>query len=65
MEVIGALRRDGVPVFYTIDAGPQLKAVCLPAAADAVAEALAAVPGVLRLIPGGLGGGPRVLAADG
>jgi len=65
MHKVQELRAAGVPVFFTIDAGPQLKAVCLPEAADTVAAALAAVPGVLRLIPGGLGHGARVIATDG
>lgn len=61
MQVINALRRDGVPVFYTIDAGPQVKAVCLPEATDTVADALRRVPGVLRLLTGGLGTGARLV----
>jgi diphosphomevalonate decarboxylase len=51
------LRAEGVPVFFTIDAGPQLKAVCLPEAADQVAEALGALPGVLEIIGSQLGPG--------
>jgi len=65
MQVISALRRNGVPVFYTIDAGPQVKAVCLPEAADTVAEALQRVPGVLRLLTGGLGTGARIVDGNG
>jgi len=48
-------------VFFTIDAGPQVKAVCLPEAAGEVARRLAALPGVLRVIPGGLGSEPRIV----
>jgi diphosphomevalonate decarboxylase len=51
------LRSEGVPVFFTIDAGPQLKAVCLPEAADQVAQALQALPGVLEIIASDLGPG--------
>ena len=58
------LRRGGVPVFFTIDAGPQVKAVCLPDAMATVAERLAGVPGVLRLITGGLGQAPEVQRVD-
>jgi diphosphomevalonate decarboxylase len=58
---IQALRRDGVPVFFTVDAGPQVKAVCLPGAAGAVAAALAEVPGVLRVLQSPLGEGARLL----
>ncbi|MEN7343905.1 MAG: diphosphomevalonate decarboxylase [Pseudomonadota bacterium] len=66
MHEVSAMRRDGVGVFFTIDAGPQLKAVCLPADRDRVASALADVPGVKRLIHAGLGDGARVIsgAAD-
>ena len=61
MHVVRGLRAQGVPVFFTIDAGPQLKAVCLPAAAAQVAAALREVPGVLNVVETGLGGDARVL----
>ncbi len=58
IECVRRLReRDGVHVFFTIDAGPQVKAVCLPDDAARVGSALAAVPGVLRVIPSRLGAG--------
>jgi len=60
LACIGAVRhlqRSGVPVFFTIDAGPQLKAVCLPAAADRVAAELHDVSGVIDVIVTGLGSG--------
>ena len=44
-----------ISVFFTIDAGPQLKAVCLPEAVSDVREALAEVPGVLNLLDCELG----------
>ena len=59
---IQELRRAGVPVFFTVDAGPQVKAVCLPAAANDVAAALAAVPGVLQILRSPLGEGAHLLA---
>jgi len=65
MQVISGLRRDGVPVFFTIDAGPQVKAVCLPEATATVAEALQQVPGVLRLLTGGLGTGASIIDSNG
>src|SRR5690606_29722908 len=55
IEAVRALRRAGIPVFFTIDAGPQLKAVCLPEARERVTAALAAVPGVLDVMTTGLG----------
>ena len=51
------LRNQGLAVFFTVDAGPQVKAVCLPQAADAVVDALAEVPGVTELLRAGLGSG--------
>ena len=61
LHEIRGMREDGVGVFFTIDAGPQVKAVCLPGAEDAVAERLASVPGVLDLVRTGLGAGAGVL----
>ena len=64
MDRIRELRSHGEAVFFTIDAGPQIKAVCLPHSRLAVAEALAAVPGVLEILNCPLGEGARVLADD-
>jgi diphosphomevalonate decarboxylase len=55
------LRTDGVPVFFTIDAGPQVKAVCAPEAFDRVAAELAEVEGVQGVLASGLGEGARVV----
>jgi len=60
MEAIRILQRDGVGVFFTIDAGPQIKAVCMPAEAASVAAALAEVPGVVSTTTVGLGQGARI-----
>jgi diphosphomevalonate decarboxylase len=56
------LRSEGVPVFFTVDAGPQVKAVCTPDAYDRVASELAEIPGAQRIISSGLGEGARVVA---
>ena len=56
---VRALRREGLPVFFTVDAGPQVKAVCLPEALATVREALSAVGGVQQVLWGGLGEGAR------
>lgn len=62
MHAIRDLRADGVPVYFTIDAGPQVKALCPPEYSDTVAESLNAVPGVEHVLPAGLGPGARLLA---
>lgn len=61
METVRRLRADGVPVFFTIDAGPQVKAVCDPSARADVERALADTPGVLRTLVTPLGEGARLL----
>lgn len=56
------LRADGVDVFFTVDAGPQVKAVCLPESGDRVAAELEQVAGVTQVLRTGLGEGARVAA---
>jgi len=53
VEVIQAvinLRKKGVPVFFTIDAGPQVKAICEPGYSEQVKSILENVRGVRRVI---------------
>jgi diphosphomevalonate decarboxylase len=57
MQTIRNLQEDGVPVFFTIDAGPQVKAVCAPEVASQVHEALAETTGVEAVMISGLGEG--------
>lgn len=63
MQAVRALRARGVAACFTVDAGPQLKAVCLPRDAAEVARCLAAVPGVLEVVTLGLGGPARLVVA--
>lgn len=60
IRAVRELRARGSPVFFTVDAGPQVKAVCLPEAAPAVKAGMAALPGVTRIIESGLGDGARL-----
>lgn len=61
MEAVRHLQDEGHAVFFTIDAGPQLKAICLPDEADLVRSALDACAGVVRTMVSGLGAGARLL----
>jgi len=61
LHCIRQLRAEGVAVFFTVDAGPQVKAVCLPEARPRVAAALGEVPGVVELMTAGLGPGAACL----
>ena len=58
---IQALAREGKGVFFTVDAGPQVKAVCLPDAFDEVCAALGEVAGVREVLGGDLGGAARIV----
>ena len=60
MQTVRDLRGRGTPAFFTIDAGPQLKAVCEPKDVPAVHEALEATNGVIDVIDCRLGYGARV-----
>jgi diphosphomevalonate decarboxylase len=64
IQCIRELQRGGTGVFFTIDAGPQVKAVCLPDHAARVVEVLRGVAGVEDVLPSGLGAGARVVEAD-
>jgi len=66
IHVIRELReREGVEAFFTVDAGPQVKVVCTPAAASRVAAALGGVVGVQEVLVSGLGGGAHLLGDAG
>ena len=60
LQTVRELQGDGLDVFFTMDAGPQVKAVCLPEHSDAVADALRATDGVTEVMTTGLGEGARL-----
>ena len=59
LETVRTLQTNGCDVFFTIDAGPQVKAVCLPSDVGMVRDALQEVPGVTQVMTSGLGAGAR------
>ncbi len=61
LHAIVALRQEGLDVFFTVDAGPQVKAVCTEASLPRVRARLSDLPGVRRLIVCPLGRGARLL----
>lgn len=54
------LQADGLALFFTIDAGPQLKIVCQPGEGQKIFEKIKNVPGVLDVILTRVGGEPEV-----
>ncbi len=61
IQRITSLQEQGLAVFFTIDAGPQIKAVCLPDASGTVQRALRETPGILGVTTAGLGQAARVI----
>lgn len=61
LHVVRELRASGVAVFFTIDAGPQVKAICVESDEARIREALASTTGVTDILSSGLGAGARVL----
>ncbi|MFP3855318.1 MAG: diphosphomevalonate decarboxylase [Anaerolineales bacterium] len=62
MQRIRRLRSQGIPVFYTLDAGPNPHCLCPEDRAEIVQEALLKIPGVRRLLRAEPGGPARVLS---
>ena len=61
IHALRSLRESGCNVFFTVDAGPQVKAVCEASHAQAVQDLLRAQPGVRDTVTVGLGGGAVVV----
>jgi len=55
------LQADGVSAFFTIDAGPQVKVVCVPGEEPQVVEALSSTPGVESVLVSGIGAGAALV----
>jgi diphosphomevalonate decarboxylase len=63
LEAVRDMQADGFGVFFTIDAGPQVKVVCLPEHAEAASASLSAIEGVSDVMMTALGDGARVVDA--
>ena len=59
LQSVRKLQGQGIGVFFTIDAGPQVKAICLPEHVATVEDALRATDGVVDVMTSGLGDGAR------
>lgn len=65
LEVLQAVRAwredEGMPVYFTIDAGPNVHLICEVEAAAEVARRVGALPAVGRVLVSGPGAGPELL----
>ena len=62
LHCVRELREAGLQVFFTVDAGPQIKAVCVPDAVEVVRARLAELPGVEAVVVSTLGAGAACTA---
>lgn len=61
MHAVYGMRKEGVPAYFTIDAGPHVKVFCLARDAEHVGRTLASVPGVQRVITCAPGAGAELI----
>lgn len=64
IEAVRELRRNGVPVAFTIDAGPNVHCICEAHALKQVKQALWQIGGVRDVIQSGVGGAACVTAGE-
>jgi diphosphomevalonate decarboxylase len=64
LQAVRDLQADGLGVFFTMDAGPQVKVVCLPEHADAARAALASIESVNQVMVSALGAGARLVESS-
>ncbi len=62
MQSVRTWRAGGLPVCYTIDAGPNVHVICPQDAAPRVSERLEALEGVERVLTAAVGGPARLVA---
>lgn len=61
IELIRKIRQEGIPVYFTIDAGPQVKAICLPQYLESIKLELSKIDGIKKIITTSLGSGAIIM----
>lgn len=64
MQTIRSMRENGLPVYFTIDAGPQVKALCEPQHVQSIKTALVEIHGVIDVLESGLGDDAKVIEVE-
>lgn len=63
LDAVRAWRLEGLEVYYTLDAGPNVHCLCREADATEVQVRLRNLPGICDVLSGGPGGGARLVDA--
>ena len=61
MQQVQAWRKGGLPVCFTIDAGPNVHVLCEQASATITTQRLASLPGIREVRQADVGGGARLI----
>ncbi len=61
IELIRKIRQEGIPVYFTIDAGPQVKVICLPQYLESIKLELSKIDGIKKIITTSLGSGAIIM----
>ena len=61
MQLVRRARSEGLPAYFTVDAGPQVKVLCLPEHSDDLGARLEELPGVVQVLVSPVGGPARSL----
>lgn len=64
IRAVRELRKRGVPVYFSIDAGPQVTLLCESGSTESVKSALEGIPGVQGVLVSALGPGARCLEEE-
>jgi len=64
MNAVRRMRDEGAPVFFTADAGPNIKVFCEPSAVSTVRSTLEGMDGVTSIIQARIGPGAAVVAEE-
>ena len=62
MEAVRRWRNSGIPVCYTVDAGPNVHVICPREQAESVERSLRKLPGVQDVLVAGVGGPARIVS---
>ena len=61
MEAVREWRKSGIPVCYTVDAGPNIHVICQREQAEGVERSLRELSGVQKVLVAGVGGPARIV----
>lgn len=65
IHAVRGLRQKGIPAYLTIDAGPQIKVICLPEYSEQIRATLEQISGIRKIIKTSPGPGAGIVEEEG